>query len=158
MDTMPHIRLRPTATLLLVGIALGAPTPGRGAPPSTTCSFTTLPAIAFGDYDPTVATDADTSSTFQFDCSNASVRADVYLSAGTGSVASREMDQAGSRLLYNLYLDAPGGTIWGDGSPPYSFLTGAQRRTSYPVYGRLFAGQWVSAGSYLDTITITLLF
>lgn len=137
---------------LLFLVALAAP-PVAGA---QTCWFTAAPDISFGSYDPTSPTPSDASGTFQFDCSNASPRAEVLLSTGAGTFGQRQMEQGAARLNYNLYSDAALTSVFGDGTPPSVTLTGVRRRTDIPIYGRIPIDQWVAAGPFADTITITI--
>lgn len=67
----------------------------------------------------------------------------------------------GENLGYNLYSDSAGTQIWGDGSggsqaqasanPPNSTVTLA-------IYGRIPAGQDVSAGLYPDNVVAEINF
>lgn len=132
-----------------------------------TCSFRdatygAIPNIAFTTYAPG-GPDVDSSGQFRFECSNASVRAEVLLSAGgSGSIAQRQMAIAGgggARLNYNLYTDAARTVIWRDvASAEVGTLIDVRRRTFFTVYGRIAGGQWVDAGDYADTITITIVY
>lgn len=144
-------RIAALATVLFLGI-LAAPALAR----AQTCWYTAAPDMPFGLYDATGPGPFDALGTFRFDCSNASIRARVTLSSGVGSFAQRQMAQGGARLAYNLYTDAARTTIFGDGTPPSVALTGVRRRTDIPVYGQITPGQWVDAGPYADTITITI--
>jgi spore coat protein U-like protein len=65
-------------------------------------------------------------------------------------------------LNYNLFLDSNRSTIWGDGTGSTSYVSagsllavGTSNR-QYTVYGRVPAGQDRGAGSYTDTIVVTL--
>lgn len=139
---------------LLVLVALGIPVLSG----AQTCSFTAAPDISFGDYDPTSPTPNDASGVFRFDCANAgggaSVRAVVLLSAGVGTFAQRQMALGTARLNYNLYTEL--GAIFGDGTPPSVTVADVPRRTDIPIFARVPIDQWVAAGLYADTITITI--
>lgn len=147
---------------MLLGL-LATPTAGR----AQTCSFRdatwgAIPNIVFGTYTPG-GPDVDSSGQFRFECSNASVKAEVLLSAGgSGSIAQREMAIIGgsaARLKYNLYTDAARTVIWRDvASAGSGTLLDVRRRTYFTVYGRIPGGQWVDAGAYADTITITIVY
>jgi spore coat protein U-like protein len=143
---------------LLAALALGAAFAPAGAR-AQACTFSTGPtAMAFGAYSPASGAPADSTSTFSYDCRNASFRATVELSAGAGTFAQRQMSLGAERLAYNLYQDAARTIVWGDGTPPSRTLVGTRRRTTYTIYGRIPAGQWVAPGVYGDSITVTLLF
>lgn len=141
---------------LLFLVALAAPV----ASGAQTCWFTAAPDISFGNYDPTSPTPNDASGVFQFDCLNAgggpSVRAEVLLSAGVGTFAQRRMEQGTARLNYNLYSDAALTSIFGDGTPPSVTVADVARQIDILIYGRIPIDQWVDAGPYADTITITI--
>jgi spore coat protein U-like protein len=65
-------------------------------------------------------------------------------------------------LNYNLYASAAYSNIWGDGSGATSvvsdskFIAVGTTTTDYTVYGRIPAGQDAAAGTYVDTIVVTL--
>jgi spore coat protein U-like protein len=76
------------------------------------------------------------------------------------------MTNGASLLNYNLYTDATRTAVWGDGTGGTAVVSikyslppaGTTQTDTHTVYGRAFAGQVVSVGSYLDTITVTLVF
>jgi spore coat protein U-like protein len=72
-------------------------------------------------------------------------------------------------MTYQLYRDSFGGTVWGDGaiggsvsSIPINVSTSCPTQTTITaptgltVFGRIFPLQSVSAGTYGDTVTITV--
>jgi spore coat protein U-like protein len=139
----------------LLAAALCAPSVASGQ----TCTFTTGPTVvSFGAYNPALGTPDDSTGTFRFNCNPTNLRPRVSLSTGAGTYAQRQMVMGAERLNYNLYRDAARTQIWGDGTAPSVFLNRARRNTTYTIYGRAPAGQWVAAGNYTDTITITLLY
>jgi spore coat protein U-like protein len=148
---MPRLRL------LAPVLALAAwSVPGAGR---AQCTFATGPtALVFGAYDPAGAAPVDSTATFSYACPNSRFRATVLLDAGAGTFTQRQMTLGADRLGYNLYQDAARTVVWGDGTPPSRTLTGTRRRVTYTIYGRIPAGQWVAAGVYTDTITVTLLY
>ena len=83
----------------------------------------------------------------------------VSLSIGSSSTYTpRTMTSGANTLQYNIFNQAAFTTIWGDG-------TGGTATRSYggggnaavgTGYGRIPAGQYVAAGSYADTITVTV--
>lgn len=86
----------------------------------------------------------------------------VALSKGGGSYAQRTMTKGADRLEYNLYTDAAHMMVWGDGTSGtvVQSLTGfiTLGATNYTVYGLMAAGQYPVAGTYDDTITVTVNF
>lgn len=69
----------------------------------------------------------------------------------------------GSEILnYNLYRDSTRSTIWGDGTGGSQTYTRSNpplnQNINVNVFGRIPAGQDVSAGSYGATVTATIFF
>ena len=68
----------------------------------------------------------------------------------------------GHALEYNIYLDATRRTIWGNGRSYTEAYFDSKPPKDTPVivvtYGRIFRGQEVAAGQYIDTITATIHF
>ena len=87
----------------------------------------------------------------------------VTLTTGNGgSYSPRLLSNGVSTLSYNLYTSAAHSSIWGDGTGVTSavsdqvlLLVGANT-FNYPVYGRIPARQDAAAGSYTDTIMVTV--
>jgi spore coat protein U-like protein len=60
-------------------------------------------------------------------------------------------------LNYELYSDAPRSSIWGSTlATGESYTSTSNAETTYDIYGRVPALQDVGAGSYSDTVTITV--
>lgn len=124
------------------------------------------PNLSFGQYDTLSAFGATTSGTVSVTCDDApppTVRVEVGPSAVSGGVQPRRMRHlAGTdTLAYNLYIDAAGASIWGDGSAGAVTLSDRVHKSKPwlpTIYGRMPAGQDVSVGSYADSITITIVF
>ena len=117
--------------------------------------------LNFGAYPSNSPTPARGQTNIELIC-GAGVTVEVSLDGGTApgpKTTRRKLSQdAGSdRLDYDLYQD-PGRTIhWGDrsGVDTLELLsTGAPQ--TVPVYGEIPAGQRARAGTYSDTITVTL--
>lgn len=89
----------------------------------------------------------------------------ITLSAGNGTFASRSLIFATTNILsYNLYTDTGRTLIWGDGSAGTntvsdSYLLSLGNTTrNYTVYGLIGGGQNKRAGTYTDTLTMTVTF
>jgi len=87
----------------------------------------------------------------------------VGLNTGNGgSFAPRRLGSGSSYLTYNLYTSAAYSSAWGDGSGTTTLVSDQRlliigaNITSYTVYGRIPAGQDAAAGTYLDTIVVTV--
>lgn len=105
----------------------------------------------------------DGTTTLTVDCSNGSAF-NIGLSAGTApgaTVSTRKMTgPSGSDLLpYTLSRDSAHTLNWGNtvGTDTQAG-TGTGANQTFTVFGEIPAGQFTTAGSYLDTITATLTF
>lgn len=127
---------------------------------SSACSMSAS-ALAFGAYDPTSGVDKTGTSTVNVTCTLLTPYT-VKLDGGStnSSINARKMtDGAGHTITYQLYQDAAHLTVWGDATTG-SASAGTGTGVSLPgtTYGNIVAGQNVPAGSYSDTITVTLTF
>jgi len=123
-----------------------------------TCILSTT-ALAFGTYSPSGSA-LTGSTTVAPTCTNSTPWTLSFNAGSTtgGAISQRLMANGTSTLKYNLYTTAADTTILGDGTSSSSTLTGtgtgsAQTTT---IYGAIPAGQYVTAGSYSDTITATI--
>lgn len=82
----------------------------------------------------------------------------VSLSAGGGSYSQRELSSGSNVLSYNLYTHGGYTVIWGDGTGGTSTVGGNGEDVHHTVHGRIPALQNVPAGSYTDTIVVTVTF
>jgi len=117
-------------------------------------------SLAFGNYNPTSASPTDATSTFDVLCT-AGTSYSVGLNAGTkagATVTTRQMSSGGNVLSYSLYSDSSRTTNWGNtpGTDTPSPTTAGVLPSTFTVYGRIPAQQNVQAGSYADTVTITV--
>lgn len=78
-------------------------------------------------------------------------------------MSPRKMSNGGTQLSYQLYSNSGRTTIWGDGSAGTSTVTDGYLISvlvpvvrNYSVYGRITAKQNVTAGSYLDAVTVLM--
>lgn len=122
-------------------------------------------SISFGDYDvfsssPTYGTGSFTVTSC--DKGSTSYRASLSTGGGNATFAARTLTKTGDTLVYNLYTSDTYTTVWGDGNSGTSRVSGTGSTSSSgggkTIYGRIPAGQDVSAGSYSDSITITISF
>src|SRR5205085_11704978 len=69
-------------------------------------------------------------------------------------------DLGAARLNYNMYTTPSYTIVWGDGTSGTSVenynANQNQNQISFTDYGRVPASQFVTAGSYTDTITVTV--
>jgi spore coat protein U-like protein len=113
--------------------------------------------LAFGAYS---GAQLDSTATIIATCTNLTGYS-IGLNAGVvgASTTSRQMSGPGTdRLNYGLYHEAGRTTNWDDigGANPLSGQVGTGAAQNITVYGRIPAGQFVQAGSYSDTIQVTL--
>jgi spore coat protein U-like protein len=146
---------------LMLTCALMEPIAARA---DVTCTAT-VTGIAFGGYNPLASADDDSSGNIGVACTPTSPGAVSYtigISAGSGSLTTRQLVQGNQSLGYNLFLNATRVEIWGDGtagttmvSDSYTISQTVVSRT-YGVYGRIPARQNKPAGSYADLVTVTV--
>jgi spore coat protein U domain-containing protein, fimbrial subunit CupE1/2/3/6 len=147
--------------LMFGGVSLAATTStnlGVSATVTNNCSFGTISALSFGNYDPVVAnasTDLAGTGTFDLTCTSGdSITIGLSLGANASSGTQRYMvDGSSDQLSYNLYQDSGHTTAWDDTSNLES-STGTGGSVLYTVYGNVPATQNVPAGSYTDTVSI----
>jgi len=133
-------------------------TMGISATVLSSCGVTALP-LAFGTYSPTQATATTATTTVAVTCTNGTPY-NVGLNAGTGTgatVTTRKMTSGGNTLNYSLYSDSGYSTVWGSTIGTNTVTgTGSGLAQTINVYGSITALQAVPAGSYTDTITVSL--
>ncbi len=117
--------------------------------------------LAFGVYDPSAA-DNDKTSTVTATCTLATSY-DIGLNAGIAAgatVTTRKMKHATLTDLinYSLFSDASRTINWGNTVSTDTVHVASALGTPevHTVYGRIPTGQYVTAGSYADTITVTV--
>ena len=79
--------------------------------------------------------------------------------AHSGSVTQRYMANSGgtATLAYQLYQDAAHSKVWGTGAQAMTVSNFPATTQTYPVYARLFSFTTSpTAGTYTDTVTVTL--
>ena len=130
---------------------------------TTECNIT-VTALAFGEYDPVVAhqtASLDGTATITLTCTKGAV-ASVALSLGlNASGSTRQMrSMTGDRLTYELHQDSSRLFVWNEEIT--SLLTLGPALSMAPrdltVYGRVFGGQDVRAGTYTDSVLATVNF
>ncbi len=130
-----------------------------------TCNVSTVP-VNFGLYNPLSGLPVVATGTVTLTCTvlvGLFESWTVALSSGnSGNYSARQMANGASNLSYNLYTSAAYTNVWGDGSGSTSRVSGGAllsigtTSTDYIVYGRIPAGQDAAAGSFNDTIVVTL--
>ena len=125
-----------------------------------TCTVA-VTSLNFGSYNVFASTPTDSTATIVIDC-NGNAR-DLRISIGRGSASSfgaRRMSKGSERLFFNVYRDAARTAIWGDGTGGSQVEIVDRVQNNQPhqvaVYGRVPAGQDVSAGSYTESVIVTI--
>ena len=123
---------------------------------SATC-IVSATALSFGSYTGAVA---NAQSSVNVTCTNTSPY-DVGLNAGltTGAtVTTRQMGivQPAGGLNYGLFSDSGHATNWGNTAGSWVHGVGSGAQQTLTVYGQVPAGQYVTPGSYTDTIIATV--
>jgi len=128
--------------------------------PSCTISAT---SVNFGNYNVFNGTALDSTGTITYRCNATAANITVSLSKGLSATYNpRQMSKSAERLSYNLYRNAARTNIWGDGTGGTAVYTRANppdnSNVNVVIYGRVPAGQDVSAGTFNDTISATINF
>jgi spore coat protein U-like protein len=122
------------------------------------CTALSASTMDFGSQG-VLAASVDQSSTINVTCTTAAPYT-VKLDAGAhpssaGDVNTRRMsDGASDYVSYNLYSDTAGGAVWDNTTGVSRVGTGSQEAIT--VYGRVPAQTTPLAGTYTDTVTVTL--
>jgi len=133
-----------TALLLLPGAAAA-------------CTVSTT-GVAFGLYDPQGNSAVDSLGEVEVTCPD-STTYNITLSEGQGSFSTRHLTNASADVLeYNLFTDATYQFVWGDGGAGTESVSGSADNlgTLHSIYGLVPGGQNIPAGSYNDTIVVTV--
>jgi spore coat protein U-like protein len=128
---------------------------GWGSAASGACSVSPS-GVHFGLYNPSGGTALDGAGNIAVTCDTLTSFT-VSLSTGTGNYSQRQMTSGLGALNYNLYVDPDRLQVWGDGTGgsltvPSTLVLGAD----LSIYGRVPAGQNPRAGTYVDTIVVTV--
>ena len=138
------------------------------------CSVAVV-GVNFGTYDPVAAAPDDSAGRVDVTCTNVpgtgvdDVAYSVALSPGVaGNFSPRQLAAGNARLDYNLFRDAGRTQAWGNGTSSSFLVSGSlrvgpgqgngTRTNTHDIFGRVPAKQDAAAGTYADTIVVTLTF
>lgn len=132
---------------------------------ANTCSFSSVTNTSFGTIDGLFLSNASVSNgSIVVTCTSGATYS-VALGAGNNlSSGNRRMVNGTNFIVYQLYSDMAQTTLWGDGTAGIgstrSGLSGSGATQSYTVYAKIPTSPQsaVPAGSYTDTLTITVTF
>ncbi|HEX7086522.1 MAG TPA: spore coat U domain-containing protein [Vicinamibacterales bacterium] len=119
-------------------------------------------SLSFGAYDVFDASPTDSTGTISYMCGPRDKDIRITISTGSsGTYATRELRNGPERLAYNLYRDGAFTQVWGDGSggTSFFFIKNPQPNNVWldlTVFARLPPGQDVAAGTYSDTVIVTV--
>jgi spore coat protein U-like protein len=119
-------------------------------------------SVNFGAYDIFSNIPKDITGSITYNCTGVNptpTSVAIDLSQGNASnYNQRQLRNGTDSINYNLYLDAAGQIIWGNASSGTSRYTSSVLNGNVTIYGRIPARQKVTAGTYSDTITVTIEF
>ena len=124
----------------------------------SSCGVTALP-LAFGTYNPAQVTNTTAQTTVAVTCTNGTpYNVGLSVGGGTGAtVATRKMTSGANLMNYSLYSDNGYSTVWGPTIGTNTITgTGSGLVQTLNVYGSITALQSTPAGTYTDSITVSL--
>jgi spore coat protein U-like protein len=118
--------------------------------------------VSFNSYDVFATFDPTSTGSITYNCSSAvpvPTSITIDLTQGNASTYNpRQLTNGQDALSYNLYLDASGQSIWGNGTAGNQhYISSALSSTVY-IYGIIPARQNAKVGTYTDAITATINF
>jgi spore coat protein U-like protein len=130
------------------------------------CQFGTATTLSFGNYDPigaNKAADLVAAGSVNVVCTagddftiTADAGANGTNATGTTRAMSAIINSTPAYLSYDLYADSAYSTVWNTTNALSATGTGSSQNVSF--YGRVPAAQNVAAGSYSDTVNLTVTF
>jgi len=141
-----HDNARARAAMLTIGLLAAAP---AGA----SCSMGIV-NVVFGAYNTLSASSLDGAGSVSVTCDVTS-SFQVALNKGRDRRGPTTAERRQCALLQFVHRRAAQ-LIWGDGTVGTALLSGSGTAVTYTVYGRIPGGQNLPAGSYGDSITVTL--
>ncbi|MGH1330922.1 MAG: Csu type fimbrial protein [Paracoccaceae bacterium] len=115
-------------------------------------------SLAFGDVSTEINQPVDADSAINVSCTDTTpYTLSLDMGSGGGSDPSnRKMKNLLSSLNYGIYMDSARTQAWGSlpGATVSGIGTGLNQ--SYPVYGRIPAGQTAAVGIYTDSVLVTV--
>jgi spore coat protein U-like protein len=165
---IPLVSLAMRFAIVVATAYLLAPIPNAQAAVTFTCTVSAS-GIAFGNYNPLTPTGDSAAGSWSVTCNaigsgSATVAGTLTLSTGSsGTYAARTMKSGALALQYNIYLTPSHIQVIGDGSAGTFALSDSGTVTAGQVYqitgsmyGFMPPSQDVPAGSYSDSIIVTV--
>jgi spore coat protein U-like protein len=144
--------------MTLPSVAWAAPKCNGGGNPAQVSAT----AMSFGTYNAASPSATTANATITVSCVDAARELPNFTVAlstgGSGTYSPRRLSSGANTLSYNIYTTAGFTSVWGNGTGGSVIVSdnGAVNSVSFTAYGRVPAGQYVAAGSYTDTITVTV--
>lgn len=113
--------------------------------------------LSFGDYSSGQEADLDVQGTISYAHCSGNLTFELD-GGGSADVNARRMTSGTNKLNYQIYRTAARNAVWGSGLNSHGLVLIGTQSGSVPVYGRIPARQTVPAGTYTDTVNITLTF
>lgn len=146
---MPKLKfLRPSLLALCLAAGFAAPAEAAG------CSISPQ-SVAFGNYDSLSPAPLDGVGNIAISCS-APTSFTISLGAGSGTIEQRVMISGANTMQYNVHSDAARMLVWGDEMGGGTTVSDTTQNGNYAVYGRIPPRQNLPAGSYTDSIVVTV--
>jgi spore coat protein U-like protein len=151
-----------TSKRLLILLALVVGTLYASDAHAQACTISAT-SVNFGSYNVFNGSPTDSTGTVTYRCNGSAHNITIGLTQGAGaSFNQRQMQKGSESLTYNLFVDASRTNIWGDGTGGTAVYSSANppnnTNVNLTVYGRVTAGQDVSAGTFSDTVTAVINF
>lgn len=143
----------------------------HAASAQTVCRLVSSTSLAFGSYDMLSGSPRDSLSTVDVNCSRNGGPQNVVVTLGLDpgmhgtSVSARRMAHTGGSgdyLSYGLFRDVGRSSVWGYSagmdavSQVVAVPNNGSASTTFTIFGRIPALQNVTAGTYTDSVRVTL--
>ena len=122
-------------------------------------------ALTFTSYDPTASADNDATAAITSTCT-AGGAAKITMGEGNNKISGsspatpkRAMKTGGETpqtLAYHLYRDSDRATVWGNTDATGEGVTGSGSAKTLVAYGRIPKNQTVGAGTFTDSVAVTV--
>jgi spore coat protein U-like protein len=154
-------------SLLVGGAAFAQVTTNLGVSADVTnnCTIAAAPTLTVGNYNVLSATALTPTATLAVSCTTGAV-ATIALDPGSngghaaGGLTRAMTDGSSDYLSYELYSDSGLTTVWGNtsGTDVVENATTSTAAVDYTVYASVPANQNVPAGTYTDSVLVTVSF
>ncbi len=114
--------------------------------------------LDFGQYVSGQASNLDVTGAINFvNCAAGTLTFELD-GGGSGNVNNRQMSSGSNKLSYQIFRDPARTANWATGANAKSTQLLSTQSGKVDVYGRIPGGQTVPAGTYTDTVTVTMTF